>query len=102
MLQLAAADEPFTPYYTQWLTPVLQPGRHFVPCTLATMEARLQWCVDHDDESRAIAAAAHRLMRCSVSLDTAERYLGRALQLAHDTQRAPAAANATTIPGAWW
>lgn len=103
VLQLAAADEPFTPYYSQWLTPVLEPGRHFLPYTLATMEAKLQWCVDHDDQARAIAAAAQRLMRCSVSLETAERYLGRALQLAHNTQRpaaAPGAVNATSR--AWW
>lgn len=104
VLQLSAADEPYTPYWAQWLTPVLRPGRHFVPFTLDSMQSRLQWCIDHDDEARAIAAAAQRLMRCSVSLETAERYLGRAMQLVHDTQRPDnhTAAGGNATAGPWW
>ncbi len=105
VLQLAANDQPHVPFYVQWLSPVLEAGRHFLPFTLGTLDDQLQFCVDHDDACRDIAAAAQRLMRCSVSLDTAEHYLKQALQLVHDTQKPEArlqAGGVTNSTAAWW
>lgn len=47
-------------------------------------------CTAHDQTCKEIAANAHDLMRCSVTLESAQRYLSRVLQLVHDTQVAVA------------
>jgi hypothetical protein len=61
--------------WEQWYEDRLVPWRHYVPvrADLGDLEERLLWCRAHDDECRAIAERAQRLMQ-SLSFEEAARF----------------------------
>lgn len=96
---------PPTPYYAQWFFPLLIPDTHYLAVTTATMDSTVAWyaytsihaswnaqfvyscrCTKNDGACKDIASNARAFMQCSVTLESAQKYLVKALQLVHDTQ----------------
>lgn len=68
--------------YRLWFEPMLEPWVHYVPVAsdLSDLDARIQWCLEHDDECQAIAGRARLFYEQYLSRDGCLSYLKTLLE----------------------
>lgn len=74
---LLIVDSPFTLWYGKQLKPLV----HYVPvkADLSDLESQLQWCVDHDEQCRAIAQAGKELAEALLRPETVRASFAKTL-----------------------
>lgn len=66
--------------------PLLRPRIHYVPTNVRQLKSNIQWCEDHDAESKRIAERAHELTAKIIDPVFVTQYMKEILKIAHKRQ----------------